>query len=177
MAKPKSSRARKAGGKELKERKVRLVTKRERHHLLERLRSADMSICTSFVKKHMEESEAVQLSFYEERRRLWCAWNESGRLSTLLSFLMSGFCDLLERHTKGGERFARFLVAWHNFVGTLACNPEGDAKLEAQWSLLTNQLDCDVSSESRSDVEPSGDNANPPIRRSARISQPPDRLM
>ena len=27
-------------------------------------RSADMSIYTSFVKKHMEENEAVQLSFY-----------------------------------------------------------------------------------------------------------------
>ncbi len=47
--------------------------------------------------------------------------------------------------TKGGERFARFLVAWHNFVGTLACNPERDEELEARWSALTNQLDCEVS--------------------------------
>ena len=144
MAEPKS---RQAGGKE---RKVRLLTQHERRHVLERLRSADMSIFTAFVKKHMDESEAVQLSFYEERRRLWYAWNESGRLSTLLSFLLSGFCDLLEHHTTGGERFARFLVAWHNFVGTLACNPEGVAELEAWWSLLTNQFDCDVSSDSRS---------------------------
>lgn len=58
--------------------------------------------------------------------------------------------SLLERHTQGGERFARYLVAWQNFVGTLACNPEGDAELEDQWARLTNQLGCDVSSESRS---------------------------
>ena len=145
-----TSRSRKAGGKRKEDRKVRLLTKRERRYILERLRSADMSIFTSFVQKHMEENEAVQLSFYDERRRLWCAWNESGRLPTLLSFLLSGFCNLLEQHTRGGERFARFLVSWHNFVGTLACNPEGDAEVEVRWTALTDQFECEVSSESRS---------------------------
>ena len=81
---------------------------------------------------------------------MWRAWNESGRLPSLLSFLLSGCCDLLERHTKGGKRFARFLVSWHNFVCTLACNPEGDAELEARWTALTDQLQCEVSRESRS---------------------------
>ena len=138
------------GSSNRKESKVRLLNKREQRYLLERLRSADMSIYSSFVKKHMEESEAVQLSFYEERHTLWCAWNESGRLSALLSFLLSGFCDLLERHTTGVERFARFLVAWHNFVGTLACNAENDTELEVLWSRLINGCGCDVSRESRS---------------------------
>ena len=147
MGEPKSSRSRKAVGSR---KKVRLLIKRERRHLLVRLRSADMGVFASFVKKYMEENKAVQLSFYEDRRRLWGAWNERGRLSALLSFLLSGFCDLLGCHTKGGERFARFLIGWHNFVGTLACNPEGDPELEQQWSVLTNELDCDVSSESRS---------------------------
>ena len=96
MGKPKSSRSQKAAGGR---KKVRLLTKREQCHLLVRLRSADIA---SFVKKYME-NEAVQLSFYEDRHRLWYAWNESGRLSTLLSFLLSGFCNLLECHTKGGE--------------------------------------------------------------------------
>lgn len=145
MGKPKSR-----PGSLQKKRKARLLTKRELQYILERLRSADMGIFAAFVKKHIEKNEAVQLSFYEDRRRLWCTWNEDGRLTGLLSFLLSGFYDLLEQHTKGGERFARFLVSWHNFVGTLACNPEGDTELEARWCTLTDQLDFDVSSESRS---------------------------
>ena len=156
MGRPKrleaTSRSRKAGGKRKapEDRKVRLLTKRERTYILERLRSADLSVFTSFVKKHMDENEAVQLSFYDDRRRLWRLWIETGRLPTLLSFLLSGFCNLLERHTRGGERFARFLIAWHNFVGTLACNPERDAEMEVRWTALTDQLECEVTSESRS---------------------------
>ena len=61
----------------------------------------------------------MQLSFSGGSRRLWCAWNESGRLSALLSFLLLGFFDLLDQHTKSGEQFAQFLVSWHNFIGTL----------------------------------------------------------
>lgn len=64
-----------------KGRKARLLTKAERRHILERLRSADMSVFTAFVEKHMEENEAVQLSFYEERYRLWCAWKETGKFA------------------------------------------------------------------------------------------------
>ena len=108
MAKPKS---RQAGGKE---RKVRLLTQHEWRHVLERLCSTDMSIFTAFVKKHMDESEAVQLSFYEERRRLWYAWNESGRLSTLLSFLLSGFCDLLVAPHHRRSRILRLAGAPHH---------------------------------------------------------------
>ena len=100
MGKSKSSRSQKAAGGR---KKVCLLTKCEQCHLLVRLHSADMDVFASFVKKYMEENKAVQLSFYENRRRLWYAWNESGRLSTLLSFLLSGFCNLLECHTKGGE--------------------------------------------------------------------------
>ena len=42
------------------------------------------------------------------------------KATSLLLFLLSGFCDLLEQHTRGGQRFARFLISWHNFLGTLA---------------------------------------------------------
>ena len=63
-----------------KKKKTRLLKRRELHYILERLRSADMAVFTAFVKKHVEEKEAVQLSFYEDRGKLWCAWSESGRL-------------------------------------------------------------------------------------------------
>ena len=58
----------------------------------------------------MEENKAVQLLFYDDRRLLWRIWIETRRLPILLSFLLSGFCKLLERHTRGGERFAWFLI-------------------------------------------------------------------
>ena len=89
--------------------KVRLLTKREQSYILERLNSTDISIITSFVTKHTEESEAVQLSFYDNRHRLGCAWNKSRRLPTLLSFLLSVFFDLLERHIRGNKQLAQFL--------------------------------------------------------------------
>ena len=60
--------------------------------VVERLRSADLAIFCAFVKKHVEEKEAVQLSFYEERSKLWRSWNDCGRLPRLLSFFLSGFC-------------------------------------------------------------------------------------
>ena len=74
------------------------------------------AFCVVHYEAH-EEKEAIQLSFYNDRCRLWCTWNRSGRLPILLSFLLSWFSNLLERHTKSGERFAQFLVSWHNFVG------------------------------------------------------------
>ena len=62
------------------------------------------------MKEKEAMKEAMQLSLYDDRCRLWCAWNGSGRLPILQSFLLSWFCNLLEKHTKSGERFARVLV-------------------------------------------------------------------
>ena len=69
-----------------------------------KLHSADMSIFTSFVIKHMRRMR--------DRCRLWCAWNEIRRLSTLILFRLWKFCDLLE-YTRDGERFFQFLVSWY----------------------------------------------------------------
>ena len=59
-----SSRSQNAASKRKGHRIVRLHTKREWSYILERLRRADMSIYTSFIKKHMEENEAIQLLLY-----------------------------------------------------------------------------------------------------------------
>ena len=49
----------------------RLLTKRKHNYMyiLESLHSADISIFATFIMKHMEEKEAMQLSFYDNRRR------------------------------------------------------------------------------------------------------------
>ena len=58
-------------------------------------------------------------------------------LDELLSFLWSGFCDLFERHTVGAERFANFLVAWYNFVGSVAVQSMSSDASNAVWTQLT----------------------------------------
>ena len=104
--------------------KVRLLTKRERNYILERLHSTDINIFASFATKHVEK-EAVQFLFYD-RWRLWCA------------FLLLGFCSLLERHTKGGKQFARFLVSWHNFVGASLVCQEHHLPFLHSWHIATS---------------------------------------
>ena len=73
-------------------------------------------------------------------RRATCTWEEwksAEALDELLSFLWSGFCDLLERHTVGAERFANFLVAWYNFVGSVAVQSMSSDASNAVWTQLT----------------------------------------
>ena len=57
-------------------------------------------------------------------------------IDPLLHCLMGGFSGLLEKHTTGRERFSRFLVAWYNFVGALACNSLGTRSMRALWENL-----------------------------------------
>ena len=46
------------------------------------------------------------MDFYEGRRATWERWKSSTAMDCLISFLLAGFWDLLEKHTVGGERFA-----------------------------------------------------------------------
>ena len=41
------------------------------------------------------------------------------------------------------------MVAWQNFVGSLACDPEEDAEVEVRWTALTDQFEREVTSESK----------------------------
>ena len=74
---------------------------------------------------------------YATRRATWEEWKSAEALDELLSFLWSGFCDLLERHTVGAERFANFLVAWYNFVGSVAVQSMSSDASNAVWTQLT----------------------------------------
>ncbi len=118
--------------------KVHRVTKMELRYLLKGLREADniMSIFVAFVKQKVDESEGVQLAHYPEWQVLWNKWSASDKLCFLLTFQLRGICNLLEKHTSGKERFARFLISWYSHVGSLACNSHEDAGVEACWSDL-----------------------------------------
>jgi len=56
----------------------------------------------------------------------------------LLQFFLTGFLDLLIKHVKGKERFARFLFAWHEFVGTIAVSSKGTARSKEVWQELSH---------------------------------------
>ena len=69
----------------------------------------DMSIFKASVKQQVNEKEAIQFTQYTEQQTMWNKWSESDKLCVLLSYLLLGFCNFLQKHTSGKERFARFL--------------------------------------------------------------------
>ena len=68
-----------------------------------------MSIFKASVKQQLNEKKAIQFMQYPERQNVWNKWSESDKLCVLLSYLLLGFCNLLQKYTSGKERFARFL--------------------------------------------------------------------
>ena len=58
------------------------------------------------VLKLVEERERNHIDFYPCRRATWDHWKTAEGLDVLLSFLLTGFCDLLQKHIVGSERFA-----------------------------------------------------------------------
>ena len=116
-----------------KQRKCRLIAKKELTYLLSRLRTIDASIMRASVLKLVEELERNHIDFFQSRRATWDHWKSAESLDALLSFLLTGFCDLLQKHIVGGERFANFLVSWYNFVGSIAVHSLRTEKSSAVW--------------------------------------------
>ena len=131
-------------------RKVRLLGKRELQYLLERLKDLDMQVLRAFVVKRVDEREATHISYYRQRQELWFTWKSMAKLDALLTFLLGGILELFGQHTTGTERFARFLVAWYNFVGSLACSCIGNDRSNAVWLELTSGCSVQITDEDRS---------------------------
>ncbi len=127
----------------------RLASKKEMRYLLVRLRSVDVAVTRASVTREVDETEALHINHYPQRRATWDTWKASERLNILLAFLVSGFCRVLEKHTVGGERFAHFLVSWYNFVSTLAVPALGTDESKGVWLEVTSQ-EGDVDGEDRS---------------------------
>ena len=105
-------------------------------YLLSRLRTLDPVVMRTCVLRYVEECEADHLAM-----RPGELLGKSGKAQkpwmSFLSFLWSDFCDLLERHTVGAERFANFLVAWYNFVGSVAVQSMSSDASNPVWTQLT----------------------------------------
>ena len=126
-----------------------LLSKCETRYLLEKLRALDVEVMRAFVVKLVQEKEAVHIDYYKARKELWLEWRSTGKLDILLKFLHQGFMKLFQQHSTGAERFSRLLVAWHNFVGSLACSALSNELSQAVWVELTS-ASSEVNSEDRS---------------------------
>ena len=118
-------------------RKNRLLTKKELSYLMSRLRALDTAIMRASVMTLVDQQESDHVDFYEGRRATWEHWKSSTAMDHLISFLLAGFCDLLEKHTVGGERFAQFLVSWYSFVATIAVDSLSTEESKAVWTELS----------------------------------------
>ena len=58
----------------------------------------DESIFEASVKQKVNEKEVIQLTQYAEQQTLWNKWIESNKMCILLSYLLLGFCNLLQKH-------------------------------------------------------------------------------
>ena len=117
---------------ELEPCKARRLGRRQLQYLTGRLRDIDVDVYVTNIAKQMEE-EAVQLTTFECRGEMWRSWKSSGELKLLAVFLLTGFCDLLETHATGKERFARFLFAWYEFVSTVSVATRETAASQKVW--------------------------------------------
>ena len=78
------------------------------------------------------------------------SWKSSSKFEFLLKHLLDGFVTQFECHMIGSERFARFLIGWHNFVGTIACSVLQTESSDSLWKDLTGTHNC--SEEDRSGI-------------------------
>ena len=90
--------------------------------------------------KLVEELERNHINFFPSRRATWDHWKCEESLDVFLSFLLTGFCDLLQIHIVGAERFTNFLVSWYNFVGSIAVHSLCTERSSAVWREIPELL-------------------------------------
>ena len=129
--------------------KARRLGKRQLQYLTGRLRDIDVDVYVTNIAKQMEDKEAFQLTTFKCTGKMWRPWKSSGELKLLAVFLLTGFCDLLETHTTGKERFARFRFAWYEFVGTVSVAARETAASQKEWVEISHGCPS-ISSEDRS---------------------------
>lgn len=118
-------------------RKVTLLSKQQLQYVIERMKTLDLCILRAAVIKQVDESEAVHLRYYSPRQELWESWKLTAKLDALLKYLLEGFVEQFRLHTTGAERFARFTIAWNNFVGSVACSSLETVSSCTLWQELT----------------------------------------
>ena len=99
----------------------------------------------------MVEADATHLHTFPERDKLWKHVRSSEALCELLRQLILGYVKLYMIHNKGKDKYAHFLVAWHELFSHFAV--EGSDSEDAIWyALVCDDDKCPKDVEHRSAI-------------------------
>ena len=82
------------------------------------------------------EADATHLQAFPKREKLWKHVKASEALPDLVRQLIVGYVNVYKTHHKGKDKYAHFLVAWHEFFSRFAV--EGSDPENAIWCALVS---------------------------------------
>ena len=97
------------------------------------------------------EADATHLYTFPKRDKLWKHIRSSEALCELLRQLIVGYVKLYKIHNKGKDKYAHFLVAWHELFSHFAV--KGSDSEDATWyALIRDNDECSKDPEHRSAI-------------------------
>ena len=97
------------------------------------------------------EADVTHLQAFPEREKLWRHVRESTALCDLIRQLVFGYVNLYKTHSKGKDKYAHFLVSWHELLSRFAVEANGPE--DAIWcALVSSARGCSSDAEDRSAI-------------------------
>ncbi len=96
------------------------------------------------------EADATHLEAFPERENLWRHVRSSEALPDLVRQLSVGYVNVYKTHSKGKDKYAHFLVDWHELLSRFTV--KGTGPEEEVWQATMDGAECSGSSEDRSAV-------------------------
>ena len=85
------------------------------------------------------EADRTHMQAFPEREKLWQYVHASAALPVLIRQLIVGYVNLYKTHRKGRDKYAHFLVAWHELVSRYAV--EGSDFEDGLWREVVSCCD------------------------------------
>jgi len=96
------------------------------------------------------EADAAHFKAFPAREVLWHCIRSSAHFPDFLKQLIVSYTDLYKAHHRGRDKYAHFLVAWHEFLMDFAVG--GKAAADKTWMALVNEMDGPVNKQDRSAI-------------------------
>ena len=126
------------------------LRKKEVAYVAGQLRSVKLDLVLERVIPAVELER--HLHYYPNRTRLWRWWKETKKLASLIAFLVTTFSYLLKSFSTGKERYARFLAAWFQACGEIACSSLATERSRTIWRVMSDGYEYEVTAEDRSSL-------------------------
>ena len=129
--------------------KRRRLRKKEVVALCRRLSSIKSSDILETVVAGVE-ADTPHFKAFPDRETLWKCICSSALFPDFLKQLIVGYTDLYKAHHRGRDKYAHFLVAWHEFLSDFAVG--GNEAADETWLALVSEMDNPVNKQDRSAV-------------------------